>query len=180
MTSNDPFSAATLATVSAEMQVQTLCNQVDELTNERDRLRVALKEATERNEAAERQHAATVEAHRLSESEAAKGLDYMVSLGRYFGRSRHEGESIDAWAVRLNVAIHENLRNIEATPCTGAHCVPNDEHQRVVNEVAALTSQVNAYKTANQALERNAAEARAKLDALSAFIRGGVSALVRG
>ncbi len=90
--------------------------------NERDHLRVALKEAVERAEAAEHQHVA----------------------------------------------------------CTGAHCVPNDEHQRTVNEVAALTSQVNAYKTANQALERDVAKFCAKLDALSAFIRGGVSALVRG
>jgi hypothetical protein len=76
---------------------QDLQDQLDDITEQRDRLRVALKDATARADNAETELAAIVR-------------------------------------------------------CTGAHCVPNDEHQRVVNEVVALTAKL---KTQSDALNQH-------------------------
>jgi hypothetical protein len=52
--------------------------------------------------------------------------------------------------------------------------------QAWAEEVAALTAKLKAAKDRADFCERDAAESRAKLDALSAFVRGGVSAMARG
>jgi hypothetical protein len=103
---------------------QDLQDQLDDMTEKRDHLRVALKDAEAR-------------------AEAAEGAIWQL-------------------------------------PCSGAHCVPNDEHQRVVEECAALSDKLKESHRTAALYEQDAIQSRAKLDALSAFIRGGIIAITRG
>jgi hypothetical protein len=70
--------------------------------------------------------------------------------------------------------------SVPALPCTGAHCVPNDEHQRVVNEVAALTKARDSALSDFAAASQENIRLRVAFETLKAIHIAGVSALVRG
>jgi hypothetical protein len=94
--------AATMSMMVSRLESECalLRDQLDDVTEGRDQLRVALKDALARADNAETELAAAF--------------------------------------ARFEAAEHN------ATPCTGAHCVPNDEHQCVVNQVVALTDKLKA------------------------------------
>lgn len=148
---------------------------------ERDQLRVALKEAVSRAEVAERERDAAVESRALAESDGAKALGFLQELGRYFGRPRETGETIDAWWKRLVVTIHEHLPSLydEPKPCANPHCVPYDAHAKLMGEKEQLRRERDDAIQRHRIAEETVVEYRTKLDALAAAFKGAISAIVR-
>jgi hypothetical protein len=85
---------------------------------------------------------------------------------------------------RLRVSLKNAVERAEAAERNAiaamAPTVSGKDAQAWAEEVAALTAKLKAAKDRADMLERDAAESRTKLNALSALIRGGVSALIRG
>jgi hypothetical protein len=138
--------AALVRAQAAEARIRelTLYNEAGEKAaelaeEERDRLRVALKDALARAEAAEQERG-----HARDElAEATQNNDLVLvafnDIAQAVGRPR---QSRDTWDEFVAATIKAVTERQQATPCAGAHCIPNDEHQRVVNEVAALTDRL--------------------------------------
>jgi chromosome segregation ATPase len=131
-----------LARVLADNGIHSLRDQLDEMTEERDKLRVALKETTARADNAETELAAAF--------------------------------------ARLEAAAAQPVNNELRQRDLDARVMCDEQVRKLRAELTAMADARDAALQRANMLERDAADSRAKLDALSAFIRGGVSALVRG
>jgi chromosome segregation ATPase len=134
---------------------------------ERDHLRVTLNTVEEKLKEALRDRDAWQDSHAKATAVIIKAKD----------RLEEERD-------RLRVALKEATERAEAAERNAiaamAPTTSGRDAQAWTEEIAALNTQVAELQQLNRAYETDATDSRAKLDALSAFIRGGVSALVRG
>jgi len=144
--------AATLSLMVSRLEADcvTLRDQLDDITEERDKLRVALKE----NLAA------------MAPTESGK-------------EAREWAEQVAAWQRRAEAAERER-DELRAGIEVHARVLRDSQVSSLRDQLSAMADARDAAIDRANALERDAAESRVKLDALSAFVRGGVSALVRG